>query len=374
VVVSLIYLTLYMFGTFGRGSHIDVLSVLAMACTLVLPTLIWKYYTKVSNFQQLKKEICLTVGLLILWLGVCVFAVIATKGACLCYFTQDYGFKVEKDLTLSTEFTRQSSLQQVCPDLDICHLYATLPEDGSSSVFFNIHSGTSLPNLTLALKLDSSTVDQQVSSSPYKLENVDWIGQRYVHSLLFKNLKPDTLYSLSVYDPKGLLLKEINYRTLPGPDADRLRIAAGGDLGMNDQGRLMTSYLQDFDPHVIILGGDTVYDNGLRTCFYNWDIFYAMFEPVYTKLNRLVPLIMSIGNHDVGFDALDKVFISQHEDYLPLFLLYNPQHLSSNQTVPEILDRKSSHYHLIGPTIHFNMDSGYLQNFSSQVPVIKQVI
>lgn len=97
---------------------------------------------------------------------------------------------------------------------------------------------------------------------------------------------------------------------------------------MTDEGRLMTSYLKEFKPDIIVLGGDTVYDNGLRTCYYNWDIFYSMFEPVYEDLGRLIPLVMSIGNHDVGFDALDDVKISSTNEYLPLFLAYNPQHLS----------------------------------------------
>ena len=140
---------------------------------------------------------------------------------------------------------------------------------------------------------------------------------------------------------------------------------------MTEEGKLMTSYLKDFDPDVVILGGDTVYDNGLRTCYYNWDIFYSMFKPVYHHLNRLVPLVMSIGNHDVGFDALDPVQISSTNEYLPLFFLYNPQHLSKDgQGVPPILERLSYHYHVIGPTVHFNLDSGYIQNYSSQISFI----
>ena len=162
---------------------------------------------------------------------------------------------------------------------------------------------------------------------------------------------------------------------MPGPDASTLRIAAGGDLGMTEEGKLMTSYLKDFDPDVIILGGDTVYDNGLRTCYYNWDIFYSMFKPVYLHLNRLVPLVMSIGNHDVGFDALDPVEISSTNEYLPLFFLYNPQHLSKDgKGVPPILERLSYHYHVIGPTVHFNLDSGYIQNYSSQVSFMQDGI
>lgn len=50
---------------------------------------------------------------------------------------------------------------------------------------------------------------------------------------------------------------------------------------MTEQGKLMTSYLTEFNPDIIMLGGDIVYDNGLRTCWYSWDYFYSMFEPVY---------------------------------------------------------------------------------------------
>lgn len=87
-----------------------------------------------------------------------------------------------------------------------------------------------------------------------------------------------------------------------------------------------------------MLGGDTVYDNALRSCYYNWDIFYSMFEPVYEELGRLVPLVMSVGNHDVGFDAFDDVAVPINNNDLPLFFLYNPQHLShEGKAVPPVL-------------------------------------
>ena len=37
---------------------------------------------------------------------------------------------------------------------------------------------------------------------------------------------------------------------------------------MTEQGKIMTSYLTEFKPDIIMLGGDTVYDNGLRSCWY----------------------------------------------------------------------------------------------------------
>ena len=81
-------------------------------------------------------------------------------------------------------------------------------------------------------------------------------------------------------------------------------MAVGGDLGMTKAGQQMTNHLTEYKPDIIILGGDTVYDDGMRSCYDSWDNFYNMFEPIYEELGYLVPLVMSIGNHDVGFDAL----------------------------------------------------------------------
>lgn len=59
----------------------------------------------------------------------------------------------------------------------------------------------------------------------------------------------------------------------------------------------------------MILGGDNTYDDGMRTCFYSWDTLYDMMDELNGKLDRIVPLIMSIGNHDVGYHALASVKI-----------------------------------------------------------------
>lgn len=76
----------------------------------------------------------------------------------------------------------------------------------------------------------------------------------------------------------------------------------------------MTSYLVDFKPDIIILGGDTVYDDGMRSCFNSWDEFYSMFDYVNQKVDRIIPLILTVGNHDVGFDALTENRLSTSQD------------------------------------------------------------
>lgn len=368
IVVSLIFLTFYMFNFFGRGAYIDVLAVFAMTVIIFIPTIVWKYYTRASNLKAIRGEIIATAILLFLWLAICVFLVVATKGTCVCYFTDKYGIKVDKEgAYLSTDFTRLLTLDKVCKDDEVCHLYATVPADPSTSVFFNAHSGLPLDTLTFVLKRNNETIREMLSDKPYRMDNVESIGQRNVHSVLITGLTANTLYDLEVKNSKGEILKQVGYKTTPGSNASIVKIAAGGDLGMNAQAELMTSYLKDFDPDIVILGGDTVYDDALRTCYYSWDIFYSMFRPVYTHLNRLVPIIMSIGNHDVGFDALNPISLPSAKEYLPLFFVYNPQHTTPDgEDVPAIDQRSSSHYHVVGPTLHFNMDSGYIQNYEDQ--------
>jgi 3D (Asp-Asp-Asp) domain-containing protein len=73
------------------------------------------------------------------------------------------------------------------------------------------------------------------------------------------------------------MLNCTTYRTLPNNSASLLKLAVGGDVGMTAQGVAMTNHLIAYDPDVILLGGDLVYDNAIRNCYYSWDNFYSMF-------------------------------------------------------------------------------------------------
>lgn len=139
-------------------------------------------------------------------------------------------------------------------------------------------------------------------------------------------------------------------------------MAVGGDVGLDKDAHTLTSYLVPFDPHVVIIGGDIAYDDGMKNCFYSWDNFYQIFEEELNgKLNRLVPMIMTVGNHDVGFDALATVDIDMSDlDSIPNFFIFNPQHLTAAGGIPDPQDRSSFHLHVIGPTVHAHLDSGYI--------------
>ena len=105
------------------------------------------------------------------------------------------------------------------------------------------------------------------------------MGQRNVHSVLFENLTKDTLYSVVVSDTNtSKVLRVSNYKTLPGRDAQELRLAMGGDVGLTVNGSRISSSLAPFNPDVLIIGGDIAYDDAMRTCWYSWDNFYWIFE------------------------------------------------------------------------------------------------
>ncbi len=112
VAVALIYLVFYIFGYMGRGLSHDILAVFIMVLIVVIPTLVWKNSTKIKEFKLIKKELIFTVCCLLLWLGVSVFTVVTLKGACLCYYNDNYGFTVGNDMGpfLSTEWTRTNAI------------------------------------------------------------------------------------------------------------------------------------------------------------------------------------------------------------------------------------------------------------------------
>lgn len=86
----------------------------------------------------------------------------------------------------------------------------------------------------------------------------------------------------------------------------------------------------------------------------------------------MVPMVLTVGNHDVGFNALAGIKLDFSEvDDLPYYFTFNPQHkLAGINDVPEASDRLSYHYHVIGPTVHLHLDSGYVKDFNSQTLLI----
>ena len=126
-------------------------------------------------------------------------------------------------------------------------------------------------------------------------------------------------------------MKLTNYRTLPDANSEVIRMAVGGDIATTVNGSRLTQYLADFDPDVLLIGGDISYDDAIRACSYSWDNFFWNFESLDLVINRTIPMILSIGNHDVGYDALATSTIRKDDiDSTPFYFIYLPQHYDPN--------------------------------------------
>jgi hypothetical protein len=113
----------------------------------------------------------------------------------------------------------------------------------------------------------------------------------------------------------------------------------------------------------------------MKNCFYSWDTFYYLFDVLNVKLNRIIPMVLTIGNHDVGYNALANVSVDFYDvENIPYYFTFNPQHKILTKTVPNASERLSYHYHILGPTVHFNLDSGYIESHQNQSKFINETI
>lgn len=302
-----------------------------------------------------------------------------TADTCLDFYNYGYGEKFY-DFGLSTRFSRYFQIETACPQGKICQLYATLPEDAATAVILNVHTGTDIKSITIGYeelkKLDQDKIKngihqelpkKRVSKSFYI--DLETRGVRYMHSVFLSGLTPNTQYYLEVYygEETDKAQASTTYLTLPSDKLERnILLAAGGDAGTTLMARQMTASLGNYSIDAIIVGGDLAYDNGIRSCYYSFDLFFNMFKPVNEKLGRLVPFITSIGNHDIGFNAFQngKVDITQnlYMTYFPLQSKYDNEGKILNE-VPDLHERLSYNYHLLGNTVQLCLDSGYLSMY-----------
>jgi phosphoglycerol transferase MdoB-like AlkP superfamily enzyme len=87
-----------MMGYFPYNGGVDILSILAMASIVIIPSILWKKWSNPSSSSLSKRELALATLLLSLWLGVSIFLVTATKGACVCFYNNSYGMKIGEDV------------------------------------------------------------------------------------------------------------------------------------------------------------------------------------------------------------------------------------------------------------------------------------
>lgn len=128
----------------------------------------------------------------------------------------------------------------------------------------------------------------------------------------------------------------------------------------------------------MVIGGDIAYDNAMTYCFYSWDNFYDLIDRVDrindTANSRLVPFILALGNHDIGFNGMAKVYTFPTESG-PWWYAYNPQHFDSLESkgIPDVRSRRSHMYHLIGPVALLTLDTGYTKTYEEEAQYIEEM-
>jgi len=309
---------------------------------------------------------------------------LAFTDTCICIFTKAHGISIMNGTAvLSTRLLRSFQIEKQCNPGPPCHVYATLPADTSTGVFINVHADFDVNSIvvnydTLENFETTGTTGFSEKSYSYKLD-VEQRGKRSVHSVLLHDLTPETIYYYEVfYDGKAQY--NSTYKTLPAFGSHSpLTLVLGGDVGSSDIGAAVTKSLEKTGvPGALVIGGDAAYDDALQACWYSWDLFLAGFEAFNQNVNRTIPLILSVGNHDIGWNALAMVKVDPEE--MPLYYVFFPQHLKVDENgnevkaVPPIEERKTSFFQLIGNTMQLSLDSGYVETYESQAEWLNKLL
>jgi len=279
----------------------------------------------------------------------------------------------------SSAFTRSLHLDKVCPPGPPCQLYATLPFDTATSVFLNIHTHIGVKEITVNYETEDAYNNNKkfshkvVSSYFIKPDQYDSTGERNIHTILLEKLTPDTKYMLEIfYDGKSQ--KQTIYQTLPASDSTAsFNLIYGGDLGFSKASTTLSDTAALQDPRAVIVGGDVSYDDGHAYCYHTFDLTMKIFENnINSKVGRLVPLIVAVGNHDVGWNSFAKVNVTVDENG-PSYYSGYAQHYPGAEAfsaenaleakVPAVAQRKTYHAHMLGKVLNIALDAGYVEGY-----------
>lgn len=122
-------------------------------------------------------------------------------------------------------------------------------------------------------------------------------SNRTVHRVELTGLKPGTLYEFRFGDDS----KTYRFRTMPDNTNEPIQFVIGGDVHQDyDRTDQMTKIAGELRPEFVVIGGDIAYANSDPRRVQNW---FEFFEIMKNRLvfdgNRLIPMVVGIGNHEV---------------------------------------------------------------------------
>jgi hypothetical protein len=137
-------------------------------------------------------------------------------------------------------------------------------------------------------------------------------SSRTVHRVELTQLTPDTVYEVR-FDPAGVVYR---FRTMPKTLTREVRIAAGGDIGYGTWSERMDQLAASYDPDFAIWGGDLAYCDGAQARLGRWyGFFESMKRAFLTKERRLIPVLVTPGNHEVQGGYFDQVARTTKKPY-----------------------------------------------------------
>ena len=172
-------------------------------------------------------------------------------------------------------------------------------------------------------------------TTTYLIDYLDTRGNRVIHSALLHLLTPGTLYGIVIKVPSATY-GPYAYKSV-GVNATMVN---GGDLGnTHTASQTWEAFKSLRDLDVIQIGGDIAYDDGMAHCYNCWDIFFEHYMGLCGSLGRVVPLLLTVGNHDVGMVEHPQLLFPRTQGMnvrTPLYFVYFAQETDINNNIPQV--------------------------------------
>lgn len=274
----------------------------------------------------------------------------------------------------STRFTRSFS-PPTCGvnNGTLCHVYVMPPYDGAREMIVNVVLLGARGDRPVHVHYDPAPKGDKGSLGAYQYVTTASAvtelplpvgeGPRYSQAILLSKLTPDTVYHFVVSVASGAEISaSFSFRTLPA--YGEVPIVIGGDSGTEPGFAQLLDVVSKRDTRLVVVAGDISYANGLRSCYRRWDEWLAIWHKhMKTVEGHLMPIITSIGNHDVGPGGYGTFWSG--------LFVQNKQAL----TAVRWQDRQTYHAHLISNhTLLMVLDTGHVVEPANQVPWMENVL